>query len=484
MQVDYQNLLSLLYGRTATQIFKSKDLAVIRELIKYQDYYDNKAFNYIEVTNKEYRANNIKDYNPTKIPINFSRKIINKLSSWQFGNGFEFNVTTGSTAQGEELQAWLYDLKEDCKLEYKMLQAAKECNISGGVAIKMLHKEPQGIYFVLSPRLECWPVTDFDNIDDVQKVNFIAWKDEKTIWKQTFEMRDGYCYYFEADYDSDKIDKPKVIIQEGFLGTATNKIPFLPVYIIPNQPDLGEVWGNSELHDLLPIIDEVMKKYSDSSDALKFEMFAITILMNIANLDDKNIQTHAGALWELMGQPDKEPKVTKLESQFAYTESLKTHLDNCERLIYELAEVVKLDSDSVQNLGNLSGVALKLLFANMMAKLDQKNIVWTDVLESMFKQAAEMNNIYSSKKVPLPDDLKLEVTINTKIPTNEMEEVTIEATKVTSNLSSVTSAMDKLGVEDSEAEYDKMLEEKKNLVNETNPYSGQELQVDQPDEGI
>jgi len=105
-------------------------------------------------------------------------------------------------------------------------------------------------------------------------------------------------------------------------------------------------------------------------------MFAITVLLNIADTaDNTTLQTKPGATWQLFGGDPTggtKPSVEKLESTFQYIESLKYHLDSIKSIMFELSDVVQLEGRKIESIGNLSGVALKILYGNMASKINQK----------------------------------------------------------------------------------------------------------------
>ena len=447
-------------------IFNDEQLEIINELLKYQDYYDNDVFKHIVRVNPEYeqRIYTSKSYIPTQVPLNYSRLIVDKLSSWQFQEGIDFNcVSKSNQNRADEIEEDLYLIHKQNKMDEKLLQAVTEANISGGVAFKLKYDEANKYVRILPRnRIECFPVYEFDDYENIYRVHFIAFQDEKTIWKQTYDFEAGVCYIEEALYDVQNISVPKsVIIPRQKLGFNGRWVDFLPVYIIPNIPQLGEVWGLSELSDLIPIIDEINRKYSDLSDSLRFDMFAITVMLNMQIDSDNPPKTKAGAIWDLAGgTPDgARADVFKLESQFSYIESLKYHIDSLVSYLFEFSQVVNLSVDRVSGMGSLSGVALKLLFSSIISKTGKKNIIWAVKLRDIYLGALKMRQIYEGYDIP--EDLDIEVIMHNPIPQNEQEEVNVLVQKITAGLISITNAMNELGIENPEEEIAKIIEEKK-----------------------
>jgi len=486
MNIDLRNLIRLIYPEETKDksysVFTEAQLEQLNELIKYADYYENKAFKYIEKDYPEYKKSS--ERVPSQVPINYSRYIVDKLANWQFEKPIDIAISTDKKAnekKAETAEKDLYDIHKKNGMDLKLQQAAKECNMSGGVVFKMIYDDERGIRFLPRPRIECFPITDFDDYEKLTKIHFAAFQSEDIIWKQTFDMVDGKCQFSEATYNvKENLQVEEWIQKPVFLGNGKQFIDFIPVYIIPNNPCVGMVWGYSELADLIPIIEELDRKYSDSSDALRFEMFAITIMLNMKQLTDakgKNSKpkTKPGAVWELFsaGTGDIKSDLFKLESSFNYRETLKNHIDNLRNAMFELSSVIQINPEIVSKLGNLSGVALKLMFASMISKTNTKNTIWKPKLEQMYKDSLKMRAVYESYSYP--EEADIEIITHMPIPLNEKEEVEIATMRLAAGLSSVRQEMDNMGVEDPEALMAEILEEQKQAEKVYgNPYNEEE----------
>lgn len=468
MQVDYNHLIKLAYPGQPS-IFTDKQLDTINQLIEYADWYDGENFKYIEQRYPEYRS--AKDYTPTKLTINLARYIVNKLAGWQFEMAVDYNCTPNG-GRYDEIEEDIYQIHKDNNLDAKLLQAATECNIAGGVPIKLKYdSEAKQVKVMPRNRIECFPIYEFDDYENITKVNFVAFIDEDTIWKQTYELVKDIsgkkvCYIEEATYDvKNNLQVKDRILEYQPLGANGRWLDFIPVYIIPNMPQIGEVWGTSELKDLIPLFEEIDKKYSDLSDSLKFDMFAITVLLNtkvpLGEDGKPKLKGHAGAVWNLAQMASTEnirPDVFKLQSTFNYIDTLKYHIDSLVALVYELSEVVNLSVDRISGLGSLSGVALKLLFAAILSKTRKKNTIWSAKLRDMWFGILKMKAVYEGYDIP--DDLDIDIITHSPMPQNELEQVQVVTNKISAGLMSVTRAMNELGIEDPEAEIAKILEEK------------------------
>jgi len=479
---DFKNIIDLAKVTEPT-IFSDKELDVINSLIKFQDYYDNRAFKYIEEEYPEFRHGKVEggDYKPAQISFNYAKRIVDQGAAWQFEVPIDFNCKSVSTdkkdskipSRSKEIEKDLYDIHKKNLMDIKLLQSAIESNIAGGVVFKLKYDEDKKHVRILPRnRIECFPVCKFDDYEDIYKVHFIAFQDEKTIWKQTYELvknpnGNKVCWISEALYDTQNIKEPKqVIIELQQLKINGKPLDFMPVYIIPNMSQLGEIWGSSEIRDQVSIINEIHKKYSDLSDSLKFDMFAITVFLNAKLPTDEkgavSLKNKAGAAWRVMGLSptnDVKPDVFKLQSTFNYTETLTFLINSLVSALYEFSETVNISPEKVTGLPALSGIALKLLFATIISKTNRKNTIWKAKLAEIYMGALKIKQLYEGS-YDIPDDLDIEIITHIPMPSNELEAVQIATQKLAAGLSSVETEMNKLGIENPEEEIAKILAEK------------------------
>jgi len=194
--VDLRNLIRLAYPEEtrneAYSIFTEAQIEQLNRLIKYADYYENNSFKYIIEKYPEFKQTT--ERKPAQIPINYSRYIVDKLANWQFEKPIDIAMSTDKKSNEKKVEATekdLYDIHKVNNMDLKLQQAAKEANTSGGVVFKMVYDDEIGIRFLPRPRIECFPITEFDDYEKLTKVHFVAFKSDDIIWKQTFEMVNG-----------------------------------------------------------------------------------------------------------------------------------------------------------------------------------------------------------------------------------------------------------------------------------------------------
>ena len=258
-------------------------------------------------------------------------------------------------------------------------------------------------------------------------------------------------------------------------------IDFIPVVPVPTEKLSKRTTGYSELEKTIKLSDEIDKKMSDYSDALRFEMFAITLLTNVDE-DPKNpLQVAPGAKWDLGdGAEDAgEPSAKKLESGFRFKETIEAYLDRLQKRLHEKAEVPMVNTADM-NTGGINDMAVQLLFSNIISKTQRSWVIWQSRLQTLneyilrymkarqddpkFKYDKEMlakvDNYYASKIIfglPLPQDQKALIEQLGDEISNEIE--------------SIKGAITRSGKENAEQKFMEIMQERMLKRQSQDPYN-------------
>jgi hypothetical protein len=477
---------------------------------KAQDYYDGNFWRYIEAEERKWNGDTYNiperntghdyhnsrknvpdvDYIPTKLELWYPKFFIDEIASWMFEN------PVGLESDDEKSYAEIERAHKGSKMDQKLLQGAGEGSKTGGIAVKVLYNPLLSMPRILvRPSRECFPIMDPDDVDVMDKVHFCAIQDdEKTVWRQTFQLVliDGTkaCWVTEALFDLDKIGEereptPKAIVRNEALYNGSNYLDFIPVTLIPNEPELGEVWGKSDLEPLYGPINEICRKMSDSGDALKFELFAIKVIMNAigSNIDDFAVAP--GALWMINGDPENPPDVKNLENNMSSMEYLNTYVDRLLDACHQFSGVPRATRDKMDAKGPISGVALKLMFTSIVSKCNRKMMYWKPALEQVYDHVLRTNAVYENFPYD-PDKFDLKLTANPRVPQNELEQLEIQATKINMLVKKTVDVMKEMGIKNPEEYLAEVLTERAQIDKAMNPdytYSRIEGEANAGDEG-
>jgi hypothetical protein len=408
---------------------------------------------------------------PSKLSLRYPKFFIDELASWMFENPI------GMKCENAKYYAQIEKTHKDNKLDQKLMQSAVEGCLTGGVAAKVLYNPVVGqTRVLLRPSRECFPVMNAEDEDIMEKVHFCYFlDDDKTVWKQTFELFDGVCHVWEALYDISKIGEkgeaePKEIIRNWeplFSGNQT--IDFIPVILIPNEPNLGDVFGASDLESLYSPINDVCRKLSDGSDALQFELFPINLLINAEQSQIDALEVSPGAVWDLKGGDADHPvDARKLESAMSNMEHLEAYVDRLLDMAHQFSGVPRITRDKIDSLGNMSGVAMKLLFFSVVSKCNRKMMYWKPALTEVYDYALRTAKVYEGFSYE-PEDLGLQIEATPRVPQNELEQLEIQAKEIEMLVKSVVTVMQERGVPNPKEALAEILAERTQIDDTFNP---------------
>lgn len=455
-------------------------------------------------------------YNPAKLTFGYTRNLIDRIAAWQFEKEPRVTVppdviddpallltesyepsaeqkTENSRAKAKErLLTWVWD---DNRMHEKLLAAAKDrCITETGVYARLHYDKRRGdIRVFFHPSIEVIAIHDPWDTDQLTEVHFVAYLDEdmRSLWKLSYYLvwkgtdEDGVydCEIEEAVYGVDESDDKQtagLFVREHRVQRASMGLDFIPVVHIPTDSLTGQTRGYSELAKMTEIADELDRKLSDYSDALRFEMFAITLLMNVDE-DPKNpLQVAPSAVWNLgsAGGEEAQPDAKKLESGFKFREAIESYLDRLYAALHEISEVPVVNTADMKT-GGVNDMALQLLFSAIISKTQRAWITWQSRLQTLneyilryiqaraehprfkYDQAlvAQIDGYYSSEIIfglPLPQD-------QAALITQLSEEVAL-------NIESIKGAIIRSGKENAEQKLMEIIAERDLMRRAQDPY--------------
>lgn len=482
-----------------------EDMERMARVIKLYERYEGKQVwrDYVKPDNLE--------YDPTLLTINFDRLLIDTMAAWEFemapkwsvepdviddpidmvSEGYEPSAEQDAenrrAAAKEQLLNWVH---RDNRTHEKLLEAAKDRKIAGTVWAKIIYDRRTGKFRIFfRPDFEVVAKYDDEDTDLLKEVHFLRPIDATKTHKQSFylewnEQKGDYeAFIHEAIYDSPGPDE--IYIDEEITPKSPMGLNFIPVVEVPNERLTGMTRGYSEIEKWKDIADEINRKLSDYSDAIRFEMFAITLLMNVDN--DKGLQVAPGAMWNLQGAggllEGERPDAKKLESNFKFKDATEAYLNRLYAQLHKAAEVPSVNTAEM-NVGGINDMAVKLLFSSIISKTQRSWVIWQSrlqllneyILRYMKARKDEPRFAYDTKLVELIDDnYDNEVYFRLPLPEDQMALVDRLTSEMASNMESITGALAKKGVENPEAKLMEILTEQKLVRKNTqDPYVGEE----------
>ena len=463
------------------------------------------------------------DYVPTREIRNHVRQLIKKQSRFMMSQEPEliFNpVAEGREKQAEQKRILFDSILRQSRFWTKATNALTDATVGKRVLMTVLGNEGESIDVRFYPMPQFSYIVDPKDSSKLLSVD-IVYQDERTrgmdkeaqLWHHyRYEMKAGasesgissaledneeecWLTYVLTDGESNQIyitedgettikeTSAKLVDIEDNLGntlqvplavkeSAPTGLSQIPARVILNEPLTNDVYGNSDVKDLITIADNTNRTISDLRDALRFRMFEQPVIIDGSTKSLQGMKIAPNAVVDLKTDTSasigagggRQAAVTSISSSFNFLPSVQYYLDEAKRSMYELMDQPL--PEKVQSAP--SGVAMQFLFYDLMSRCDGKWVEWDSAIEWLVSMVEEILEKVRVNIEPLPDNLKsaaqeiTTLTINHSypLPSDEQAKRQIAMQEVQTNVRSHQSYIEEFSRnENAEDEWSRILEE-------------------------
>lgn len=272
-------------------------------------------------------------------------------------------------------------------------------------------------------------------------------KVEENTTTHTWVYDDTFVY--KTVSDSNEINREP----HGF-----DRIPI--VYVEQENPE----WEDAQV--LIDRYEVALSKLSGSNDYTAHPM--VKIFGKVLNAPEKD---EDGKAWMIPIEYDEDGNEVKGDVQLITnpnsSESVELELDKIENLIWSITSTVNLSFNNVKGLGNISGIALTLMFldSNIKASLnegDNRTMIERIINVLISGVVTTMNTRLKSES----NDLLFDVQFNSILPTDLKEAVETVSRAVESGVMSKRTAVEYLDMNQNTEEELEMINNEMKLKNE------------------
>ena len=437
---------------------------------------------------QSWETNDQLDYKPIQDIRNKVKQLMKKQARFMFGVPPDIVIKPDNLADAEQTEAlrqYLEDILDVNQFWKTTKKAFLMATIKKRVLARVELNEGQ------------MPVLKYENIEDFSykvqnnkliEVTFFAEADSNAL----YDTVDGsesvdeakkiyYLYKYSYKPDADGNLLPIVILTTEMYTNGEFSIPYktttintgfseIPCWLVVNGGELNNAFGESDIEDLIDLQNMYNKKNSEFADALRFQMFGSTVVIDGYEKDVNKFQIRPNALQAVRTDPKavdkgKQASVAKQEYSMVNSEAIEAYLSRLDKDMRDL-----LDMPSVTDLSNIpSAKALRYMYIDLIARCEEKWADWEPVFKSILnfiiKASAAMRlpgfdsnwltlkyTLYFKHNYPLPDDDDL-------IKQTAMQEVQTGVRSIKSYLKEISKE------EDANAEFKEVLAEKALLAN-------------------
>ncbi|UCH43490.1 MAG: phage portal protein [Dehalococcoidales bacterium] len=392
-----------------------------------------------------------------RLTFNYAKVFIDKAASYLMsGTGFVIEPGDDSEetrARAGRAEVALHKVAQENNLEQLDFETEIDCAVLGDACYKVIWDQEtksvrvttpdiQGIYvwWGRDDSAKIWQVASRYslNADVAENLYQIKPKDKQAI--NLIEL--WTAQEFELWVDGNQVE------------SKPNPYGFIPFVIYPNLREPKRFWGVS---DLLPIMEpqrELNRATSQLSKILELSGNPIAVLENVE--ESKDIAIRPGSVWNI----PEDAKAYLLD--LLQGGGVRLHIDYINilyRILHDLSESPRAAFGGTER--DLSGVALEIELQPLLQKVRRKRIIRNAVYQQRSRLILKLLEKYQNEDF---SNVNLRVIWAPVLPQDMAKLVSNEQALVQNGIHSRRRAMDEIGVQDPEMEFDRWLEEREAIL--------------------
>lgn len=357
----------------------------------------------------------IKKFNDNVQP-NFSKTVVNLGVTFLFGKQPTFEVTQDGEEEKLEQspeEVWLEACWKKNDIGATLLKLSLNGGVCGHTFVKIKAKSPKTDPFprliILDPASICCEY-DGDDIEDVYKFTQ-SWREinkqgKAVSRRQVIERAANGLYWTITDQEANA-DSPLGDAAWTTLTTEPWRYPFPPIEHCQNLPIPNEFWGLSDLEsDLIDMQRAIDFLLSNLQKTVRLGGHPKPYVSGANSSDitadpDQIASLPTGAVLDyLQADPFQEPSIELYERLLS--------------AFHEVAEVPEVATGKLENIGQLSGLALQILYGPLLAKTNMKRQLYGPMLQRINRALLALGGF--------GDDRETEIVWQDPLPQNSMEQ--------------------------------------------------------------
>ena len=293
-------------------------------------------------------------------------------------------------------------------------------------------------------------------------------------------------------------EQPKEVVYPDNIEWTDTRLSEIPCRIILNGGLTGDIWGTSDVKELMDMANSYNRTNSDYRDALRFKMFEQPTFIDADTDSLKSAKIAPNAIIDLKTDPaldngegtSRAAQAFMLSSTFNFVAAADSFLDRLKKDMYE-----HMDQPLPEEIKNVpSAKAMRFIFQDLVGRCEEK---WATGWESavmwairLICEAIRLFNLYPEQRgTMLANTPTTDVLMhNYPIPEDEQEKKTIAIQEVEAKVKSHKTYIREFGdVEDEEMEWMEIMDEDGKMNESVNagfmaPKSG--IEETNPDEPV
>jgi len=246
----------------------------------------------------------------------------------------------------------------------------------------------------------------------------------------------------------------ELYLDNDLIESKPNPYGFIPFVIFPNVKQPKHFWGESDIPVLVQPQRELNRALSQLSRILELSGNPIAILENVASAEDIKVQP--GALWTI----PEDAKAYLLD--LLQGGGVRLHVDYIDllyRSLHDISELPRAAWGGAER--ELSGSALRIELGSLIQKVIRKRTIRTNVYHQRNDMILKLGEMYMHENF---EGVSHRVVWGQVLPQDVDRQAQTEQLLVQTGVHSRRTAMDEMGIQDPDEEFNKWLEERGKIL--------------------
>ncbi len=243
-------------------------------------------------------------------------------------------------------------------------------------------------------------------------------------------------------------------IGDALLESRPNPYGFIPFVIFPNLREPKRFWGTSDIPNLIQPQRELNRALSQLSRILELSGNPIAVLENVGSSEDIKVQP--GAVWTI----PEDAKAYLLD--LLQGGGIRLHIDYIDliyRTLHDVSEMPRAAYGGTER--DLSGTAMTIELTSLIQKVVRKRTIRASAYHQRNEMILKLAARYMNEQF---DGVTHRVVWGAVLPADTARQAQNEQLLVQAGVHSRRTAMDELGIQDPDKEFNRWLEERKQIL--------------------
>jgi hypothetical protein len=245
-----------------------------------------------------------------------------------------------------------------------------------------------------------------------------------------------------------------LFLDNDIIESKPNPYGFIPFVIFPNLREPKKFWGTSDIPSLVQPQRELNRALSQLSRILELSGNPIAVLENIASAEDIKVQP--GALWTI----PEDAKAYLLD--LLQGGGVRLHVDYIDllyRALHDISETPRAAWGGIEK--ELSGTALQMELGSLTQKVTRKRTIRTNAYHQRNDIILKLADKYMNENF---EQINHRVVWGPILPQDIARQAQNEQLLVQAGVHSRRTAMDEMGIQDPDEEFNRWLEERTKIL--------------------